>query len=360
MTRAFNFSAGPAMLPTSVLTQVNESLLDFQGTGMSVMEMSHRWKFFEEIHFDSLSRLRKIASIPDDFDILYMTGGASTQFALIPMNLRRSSRAGYVNTGVWSKKAIDQAEIQNMELIQVGSSHETNFDRIPDFTDCPGGLDYIHLTSNNTIYGTRIIDYPDPPADSSYVVDMSSDFLSRPIPWEKMGMVYAGLQKNAGPSGMTVVIIRKELYEREKESTPTIFRYSTFAKSDSMYNTPPTFQIYLFDLILKWIEENGGLTGMDRMNQEKAKILYDAIDARSDFYRGHSLPEFRSLMNVTFTLPDSDLEKAFVQGADSLKMWGLKGHRLVGGLRASIYNAMPIEGVKALVDYMDQFRTSQG
>ena len=345
------------MLPTEVLQQVQEELLDYRGTGMSIMEMSHRWKLFEEVHDDAMSRLRKLAAIPDDFDILFMTGGASTQFALVPMNLTRpGNTAGYVNTGVWSAKAIQQARIQGISYRELASSESTRFDRIPDFSGAPEGLDYIHLTSNNTIYGTRIVDYPDPPADSRYVVDMSSDFLSRPIPWEKMGMVYAGLQKNAGPAGVTAVIIRKEYYEREKVTTPTLFRYSTFAESKSMYNTPPTFQIYMFHLVLQWLEKAGGLENIAIRNEKKVRPLYETLDGHPEFYRCHSIPEFRSHMNVTFTLPDPELDKKVVQVADEKNIRGLKGHRLVGGLRASIYNAMPEEGVEALVSLLEQFR----
>lgn len=356
MNRIFNFSAGPATLPTEVLEQARDELLDFQGTGMSVMEMSHRGKVFEKVHNDSIENLKKIASIPDRFDVLYMTGGASTQFALIPLNHSATGKkAGYVNTGSWSKKAIEQAKIQKVEVHDAGNSADTNFNNIPENLNLIDGLDYLHITSNNTIFGTQWQTLPDP-GNTRLAIDMSSDFLSKPIDWSNIGIAYAGTQKNAGPSGLTVVVIDRELYKRESEDTPTMFRYSTYGKNDSLYNTPPTFQIYMFGLILKWIESKGGLTGILAANQKKAAYIYDVMDEFPDYYRGHSEKKDRSLMNITFTMKSPELEAEFLKQATERKLDGLKGHRSVGGLRASIYNAMPEEGCKALADFMRQFK----
>ncbi|MFN3604869.1 MAG: 3-phosphoserine/phosphohydroxythreonine transaminase [Leptonema sp. (in: bacteria)] len=360
MNRIFNFSPGPAMLPTEVLQQVKEELLDYQGTGMSIMEMSHRGGTFEKIHNESIQLLKKIASIPDRFDVLYMTGGASTQFALVPLNLtgnrynQRSGKAGYINSGTWSTKAIEQANILGVDYVVVATSEDKNFSYIPKNFTIPEGLSYLHITSNNTIYGTQYFEFPKP-KDTKLVIDMSSDFISRPIDWDTIGLVYAGLQKNAGPAGMTVVIIDKEYYKREDEHLPTMFRYSTFGKNNSLYNTPPTFQIYMFYLILQWIEKQGGLEKIHQINREKAKYIYDAIDQSNGFYIGHSVKEDRSLMNVTFRLKDPSLEEEFVNQAKQLKLLNLKGHRSVGGMRASIYNAMPVEGCKILAEFMLDF-----
>lgn len=360
MTRAFNFAAGPATLPTTVLETVRDELLDFQGTGISVMEMSHRGKIFDAVYQESVSNLRKIAQIPEDFDILYMTGGASSQFALMPMNLSGSGRAaGYVNTGAWSEKAIKEAKAQGLNVFDAGNSKESNHNHIPAEIKTQAGLDYLHVTSNNTIFGTQFQAMPNP-GDTGLIIDMSSDFLSRPIDWTNIGMVYAGTQKNAGPSGLTVVIIRKSYYERENDNTPAIFRYSTYAKNDSMYNTPPTFQIYVFGLILKWLESNGGLPGIQKHNENKAKLIYDVIDEFPEFYKGHAQKDSRSLMNVTWNFANPDLDKVFLEGSQERRLDGLKGHRSVGGLRASIYNAMPEAGCKTLADFMREFQKQHG
>lgn len=352
MKRIFNFSAGPATLPLDVLKVVQEELLDFQNTGMSIIEMSHRGKVFEAVYFESLDRLRKVASIPDRFDILYMTGGASTQFALIPMNLSGKGRkAGYINTGVWSEKAIEQAKLQDVDVFMAADTQSTNHNHVPDKIEKASNLDYLHMTSNNTIFGTQFHNLPDP-GDTKLIIDMSSDFLSKPIDWTHIGMAYAGLQKNAGPAGLTIVIIDKEYYARESAKTPTMFRYSTFAKNDSMYNTPPVFQIYFFNLILHWIEKAGGLVALATQNSKKAGHLYKVIDDLSGFYLGHAQKPSRSLMNVTFNFANKSLEAEFLRETEANGMHGLKGHRLVGGLRASIYNAMPEAGCAALADFM--------
>ena len=354
MNRVYNFSAGPATLPLPVLETAQKEFLDYQGSGMSVMEMSHRGKIFKSIYQESVDKLRKIASIPERFDILYMTGGASTQFALVPLNLSGEGRkSGYINTGAWSKKAIGQAKIQGVDLVSCGTSEDKNFSYIPQNLDIPAGLDYLHLTSNNTIFGTQFNELPNPNGNK-LVIDMSSDFLSRPIDWTNIGLVYAGTQKNAGPSGLTVVIIDKEYYARESEKTPSIFRYSTYAENESMFNTPPTFQVYIFGLVLDWIESMGGLSGVEKHNQAKAALIYDKIDAL-DAYRPHAENGSRSLMNVTFNLADKSREEDFLKGAVEQKLDGLKGHRSVGGFRASIYNAMSKEGCAALAEYMGTF-----
>jgi len=352
--RVFNFSPGPAAIPLPVLEKAQKEFLDFQGHGMSVIEMSHRGKVFESVYFKSLEDLRRLANIPERFDILYMTGGASLQFALIPMNLTVSRKAGYIHTGVWSEKAMEQAKIQNVAIHVAGDSSSTNHNHIPSSLQHVSGLDYLHMTSNNTIYGTQFHKLPDP-GDTKLIIDMSSDFLSRPIDWSKIGMVYAGAQKNAGASGLTVVIIDKEYYSREKKETPTLLRYSTFAKNDSMYNTPPTFQIYLFGLIVEWIEQTGGLAAMEKRNLEKADLIYDAIDSSNGFYIPHAVKNDRSFMNITFNLANKELESSFLKEAEASKLSGLKGHRLVGGMRASVYNAMSMEGCEALAKFLKEF-----
>ena len=355
MKRAYNFAAGPATLPTSVLETAQAELLDYHNTGMSIMEMSHRGKIFDAVYKDSIERLKRQAGVPERFDILYMTGGASTQFALVPMNFSQAGRtAGYADTGAWSKKAIEQATLQKVKVHNVASSADRNHSYIPARLDFNADLDYAHLTSNNTIFGTQWQTLPDP-GKTKLVIDMSSDFLSRPIDWQHVGMVYAGTQKNAGPSGLTVVVIDREDYAREHEDTPTMFRYSTFAENESMFNTPPTFQIYLFGLILKWLEEQGGLTGIAKHNAAKAKLVYDVIDEYPDFYIGHAERESRSLMNITWNFKNKDHESAFLKGSQERNMDGLKGHRSVGGMRASVYNAMPLAGCEALAQYMRDF-----
>lgn len=347
-------------MPTTVLETVRDELLDFQGSGISVMEMSHRGKVFDAVYQESIENLRKLAQIPEDFDILYMTGGASAQFALVPMNLSGlDSSAGYVNTGAWSEKAIKAAKSLGVTVFETATSAESNHNHIPAKIQPARGLDYLHITSNNTIFGTQFQTLPDP-GDTKLAIDMSSDFLSKPIDWTNIGVAYAGTQKNAGPSGLTVVVIRKSYYERESEKVPAIFRYSTFAKNDSMYNTPPTFQIYVFGLILKWLESQGGLSGIARHNEGKAKLIYDVIDEFPDFYKGHAQKDSRSLMNITWNFANPDLEKAFLEEAQKLKLDGLKGHRSVGGMRASTYNAMPEAGCKALADFMRDFQKKNG
>ncbi len=356
-SRIHNFSPGPSTLPLDVLKNIQAELLDYKGHGMSIMEMSHRGKIFEELYEASLLALRELANIPSRFDILYMTGGASMQFALIPMNLHKKDSArgvGYVNTGVWATKAIEQAQLQRKKVQVLASSEDKNHSYIPKDFLIPSDLDYLHVTSNNTIFGTQFHSFPKL-QEPKLIIDASSDFLSTPIDWSNIGMLYAGVQKNAGPSGLTIVIIDREYYKNESEDTPTLFRYSTFAKNQSMYNTPPTFQIYVFSLILNWIQERGGLQQMGEWNKKKAGLIYELFDLYPDFYIGHATKEDRSLMNITWNFKNQDLEKDFLEGAKKRKLDGLKGHRLVGGLRASTYNALPIEACECLADYMREF-----
>lgn len=341
-------------MPLSVLETIQKELLDFRGSGMSLMEMSHRGKEYDEVHEASFQRLRRLAAIPDRFDILYMTGGASTQFALVPLNLAANKKAGYINTGAWSQKAIEEAKIQNVSVVEIASSEDKNFSYIPEIKSIPDGLDYVHMTTNNTIFGTQFQTLP-PAGDAKLVIDMSSDVFSRPIDWTNIGLMYAGAQKNAGPAGLTVCVIDKEYYAREAKTIPSMFRYSTYGKSKSLYNTPPTFGIYIFGLVLEWIENQGGLAGMEKHNRAKAGLIYDAIDKSGGFYIGHAVPNSRSFMNITFNLARKDLEGAFLKGAEERKLSGLKGHRSVGGMRASVYNAMPEEGCRVLADYMKEF-----
>ena len=357
MNRAYNFGAGPATLPTSVLEIAQKELLDYQGSGISIMEASHRSKMYDDVHQSAINLVKKLYKLPDDFEVLFLQGGASTQFAMVPLNLYQGGKVEYANTGSWSKKAIKEAKIQGINFDIVASSEDSNFDHIPEVNfsdDC----DYCYITSNNTIYGTQYYkNYPK--TKSPLVVDASSDIFSYMVDWENVDLLFAGAQKNAGPSGVTIVIIRKNLLDRVKDTVPTMLRYSTHAEANSLYNTPPTFGIYLLKLILEWIDEQGGIEAIDKKNQEKAQILYDAIDNSNGFYVAHAKKGSRSLMNVSFNIKDkdADLEAKLIKETESAGMIGLKGHRSIGGLRASIYNAMPKEGVEALVKLMQEFQS---
>jgi phosphoserine aminotransferase len=354
MSRVFNFGAGPATIPLEVLEEVQEHLVDFHGNGMSIMEASHRSKMYDEVHNEALNLMRELYKIPEDYDILLLQGGASTQFAMVPINLSTGGKAEYADTGSWSSKAIKEAKIQGIDFDIVASSKESSHNHIPEvnFSD---DADYAYITSNNTIYGTQYKSFPDTKAP--LVVDASSDIFSYPVDWSKVDLMFAGAQKNAGPSGVTIVIIKKDLQTRVKDSVPTMLRYSTHAEKDSLYNTPPTFGIYILSLILKWIKGKGGIEAIQKLHEEKAKILYDAIDNSNGFYVGHAQKDSRSLMNVSFNIKDkdADLEAELVKLATEQGMIGLKGHRSIGGLRASIYNAMSVDGIQALIDLMDKF-----
>jgi phosphoserine aminotransferase len=355
MARVFNFSAGPSMLPESVLQKAASEMLDYQGTGQSVMEMSHRTPEYESIIYGAEALFREIMGVPENYDVLFLQGGASLQFAMVPLNLLgEKKKADYVNTGVWAKKAIAEGKRYGKVNV-VASSDDKNFNYIPKLTKDMFDKDaaYVHITSNNTIYGTRYREIPDT-GDVPLVADMSSNILSEYYDVKKFGVIYAGAQKNLGPSGLTVVIVRKDLVGKALDFTPTMLNYATHAEERSMFNTPPCYSIYIAKLVFEWFRDIGGIKAMQEINEKKAAILYDYLD-NSKFYKGTVVPEYRSLMNVPFVLPNESLDKEFLKQARNAGLINLKGHRLVGGMRASIYNAMPIEGVKKLVDFMKSF-----
>ncbi|HHU51688.1 MAG TPA: 3-phosphoserine/phosphohydroxythreonine transaminase [Firmicutes bacterium] len=355
--RVFNFYAGPATLPLPVLEEAQRDLLNFNSTGMSVLEISHRAKAYDEIHHETEARLKKLLKIGADFRVLFLQGGASTQFAMVPMNfLTSEKKADYIITGAWAKKAMKEA-VRFGQVNMAASTEEENFKRVPNPEELKLSSDaaYVHLTSNNTIFGTQWQSFPDF-GDIPIVADMSSDILSRPFNAQKFGLIYAGAQKNLAPAGVTVVIIRQDFAETANADLPTMLKYETHLKSDSLYNTPPSFNIYLLNLVLKWLENNGGLEEMAKKNQEKAGLIYEEIDDSAGYYRGHAEAGSRSLMNITFRLPNEELEKKFIAESTEKGLIGLKGHRSVGGLRASVYNAMPLEGAKALAAFMRDFR----
>ncbi len=353
--RIFNFNAGPAVLPLPVLEEIQASFLDYRSSGMSITEISHRSKLFDEVINDAVARAKRLLNLGEDFHVLFIQGGASLQFAMLPMNLLPKDRfADYVNTGTWSTKAIKEAEILKKDIRVVASSKDRDFCYIPKNISFNRDAVYVHLTSNNTIKGTQWANFPDT-AGVPIIADMSSDILSRRLDMKKFGLIYAGAQKNIGPAGVCMVIIRDDLLKQIPEGLPSMLDYRTYATSNSLYNTPPCFTIYTIQLVLKWLEETvGGLDAMEKINRQKARLLYDFIDA-GEFYRGTADKDSRSFMNVTFRLPSEELEKKFIAEATENGLGGLKGHRSVGGCRASIYNAMPTEGVAALVDFMKHF-----
>ncbi|HJQ24026.1 MAG TPA: 3-phosphoserine/phosphohydroxythreonine transaminase [Blastocatellia bacterium] len=358
--RIYNFSAGPAVLPLSVLEEVQRNMLALPGVGMSIVEISHRSKAFDEIIQGAQSDMRKLAGIPDNYHILFLQGGASLQFSMVPMNLLPAGgKADYVVTGSWSKKAIKEA--QRIGTVNIAASTEgEGFKRVPKQEELQ--LDpeaaYVHITTNETIHGVEYKYDPDA-GDVPMVADASSDIFSHPINVEKYALIYAGAQKNLAPAGVTLVIMRDDLLARSPGDLHTMLNYNTHAKENSLYNTPPVFAIYVMRLVLGWLLEQGGLEAIGKQNEEKAGLLYEAIDA-TDFYRPHAAPDCRSLMNVTFRLPSEDLEKQFVAEATKAGLNGLKGHRSVGGIRASIYNAFPRAGVEALVSFMKEFERTHG
>jgi phosphoserine aminotransferase len=358
--RIYNFSAGPAVMPEPVLEQAQRDLLALPGVGMSVMEISHRSKTFDEIIQGAEAAIRELMKVPKDYHVLFLQGGASLQFAMVPMNFLSLDRsADYIVTGSWGKKAVKEAQkFGNVGL--AANMADGGFTRVPvqEELHLETSAAYVHITSNETIEGVQWQHEPET-GDVPLVADASSDILSRPIPVEKYGIIYAGAQKNMGPSGVTLVIIREDLLPRIREGLATMLDYRTHVKDKSLHNTPNTWGIYIINLVCKWLKEKGGLEAMQRENQEKAKLLYDAIDA-TDFYRGHADPDSRSAMNVTFRLPSEDLEKKFTSEATAQGLDGLKGHRSVGGIRASIYNAFPRAGVEALVEFMKEFERKNG
>ncbi len=357
MGRKYIFNAGPAVLPLEVLEKAQKNLVDLNGIGQSILEISHRSKDFDNIIKNTTTLMRKLFGVPDNYHILYLGGGASTQFATIPMNfLTAGKKALYVDTGAWSQKAIKEAKKSKGECVVAASSEDKNYNYIPDYkidTDAA----YLHLTSNNTIFGTQFKTFPDTKT-VPLICDMSSDILSRKVDINKFSMIYAGAQKNLGPAGVTVVIIKDDLVNSCPDDIPVYFNYKTHADKDSLYNTPPCFPIYIVMLVLEWIEKSGGLDKIEKINEEKGGMLYDTIDKYPDFYKGTAEKDSRSLMNVTFRLPNEELEKKFIEEASSKEMVGLKGHRSVGGIRASIYNALPVEGVEKLCDFMKSFATN--
>ncbi len=360
MSRVYNFSAGPAMLPTEVIEKAASEMSDYKGTGMSVMEMSHRSKEFVSIAEKAEADLREILNIPDNYKVLFLQGGASSQFAMVPMNLLRGKKtADYINTGYWSKKAIAEAK-RFCDVNIAATSEDTNFTTIPprDTWSLNPEAAYVHYTPNETIGGVEFHEIPDV-GDVPLVADMSSTILSRPIDVSRFGLIYAGAQKNIGPAGITIVIVREDLIGETITNTPTMFDYATHANANSMYNTPPTYSWYIAGLVFEWIKQKGGLEKIAEINRRKAEKLYSYIDS-SDFYNNPVDPACRSLMNIPFRLANPELDSKFLELAKKAGLVNLKGHRSVGGMRASIYNAMPEEGVDALINFMKDFEEKYG
>ena len=353
--RIHNFNAGPAALPLAVLEEIQSEFLDFKNSGMSLIELSHRSKPYNDVIEDAQIRIKRLLKLPDQYHILFIQGGASMQFSMIPMNLAVANNAvDYVDTGTWSTKAIKEANILEKKVNVAASSSDRDYAYIPKTLNLNPDAAYLHITSNNTIKGTQWKTFPNAGA-VPIVADMSSDILSKPLDIEPFGLIYAGAQKNMGPAGAAVVIIREDMAARSPEKLPTMLRYATYVEKQSLYNTPPCFTIYVIQLVAKWLEETvGGLDKMEAINQQKADLLYNTID-ELDFYRGTADVDSRSTMNVTFRLPSEDLEKQFVADAAQNGLGGLKGHRSVGGCRASIYNATGLDAVEALVAFMRDF-----
>ena len=351
MSKKYNFYAGPAILPYEVMKKAQEELLDFNGIGLSIMEISHRSKDFEAVIGAAEAKVRSLLGVPDNYSVLFIQGGASLQFGMIPMNLLQGGKADYVNTGSWAKKAIKEAKLFGTVNI-AGTSEDKNFNYIPEIKLSPDAA-YVHITSNETIGGIQFQSFPDT-GNIPLIADMSSDIFSRRIDVSKFALIYAGAQKNMGPAGVTLVIMRNDLIDKCPSNLITMLNYKTYKDEKSLYNTPPCFAIYIVKLVMDWLETNGGLEAMENTNKEKANLLYGAIDNLS-LYNGTANFKDRSKMNVTFRLTSEELEEKFIKAATAQGIIGLKGHRSVGGCRASIYNAMSLEGVKALVDFMEKF-----
>ena len=355
MARVYNFSAGPAVLPEEVLQEAADEMLDYRGTGMSVMEMSHRSKAYDTIIKEAEADLRELMNIPDNYKVLFLQGGASQQFAMIPMNLMKNRVADYIVTGQWAKKAYQEASLYG-KANKIASSEDKTFSYIPDCSDLPisEDADYVYICENNTIYGTKFKTLPNTKG-KPLVADVSSCFLSEPVDVTKYGVIYGGVQKNIGPAGVVIVIIREDLITEDVlPGTPTMLRYKIHADADSLYNTPPAYGIYICGKVFKWLKKMGGLEAMKERNEKKAKILYDYLD-ESKLFKGTVRKEDRSLMNVPFITGNEELDAKFVKESKEAGLENLKGHRTVGGMRASIYNAMPIEGVEKLVEFMKKF-----
>jgi len=357
--RVFNFNPGPATLPLEVLEEAAKATVEFNGLGMSILEISHRSKDFEKVLNDCVADVKELLGLPDGYSVLFMGGGASTQFAMVPMNfLPAGGSADYINTGEWSSKAIKEAKLFGQVEVAY-SSEDITFKRVPRDDEYTVAADsqYLYFVSNNTIYGTQFPAMPN--KEAMLIADMSSDILSRPVDVSKFGLIFAGAQKNMGPAGVTVVIIREDLLDRVDDKVPTMLKYKTHAEKDSMFNTPPCFSIYCVGRVMHWLKQMGGVPAIEKINREKAALLYEVIDS-TDFYRGHAEKESRSLMNVAFNLPTPELEAQFIREATAVGLDGLKGHRSVGGCRASIYNAFPREGVEKLVAFMADFAKKNG
>ena len=354
--KIYNFNAGPAILPHEVLVKAQKELLNYKGIGMSVMEISHRTKEYEEINESAMALFHELMGLDDTYKVLFLGGGASTQFAMIPMNLLpKDKTAAYVETGTWAEKAIKEAKIFGNVHI-AASSKDKNHSYIPKLKDSDVRSDsvYLHITSNNTIFGTQWHEFPK--VSVPLVCDMSSDILSRRLNFAGFSLIYAGAQKNVGPAGVTIVIIKDDLLAKCSDTSPVIFNYKTHAAENSLYNTPPVFPIYIVKLVLEWMKEKGGLEVIEEQNRAKQEVIYDAIGQNSDYYFGHAQKDSRSWMNITFRLPTAELEEKFAKESKAAGFIGLKGHRSVGGIRASLYNAMPLEGVDRLAEFMQKFR----
>ncbi|PWA11802.1 3-phosphoserine/phosphohydroxythreonine transaminase [Pueribacillus theae] len=354
MERSYNFNAGPAALPLDVLKKAQSELTNFKNSGMSVMELSHRSKEYEEVHNRAQQLLRELLNIPENYEVLFLQGGASLQFTMVPINFLGNGNGSYVLTGSWSKKALKEAEKIGKTTI-AATSEQTNFDRIPKLNELSidDNASYVHITSNNTIYGTQWQAFP---TVENLIADMSSDILCRPLDVSKFKLIYAGAQKNLGPSGVTVVIADKNFLEKGADNLPTMLDYRTHSKNNSLFNTPPTFAIYMLSLVLEWLKDQGGTEKIQETNNQKASLLYNVIDESNGFYNGHAQKDSRSIMNVTFTLPSDDLTKQFLAESKELGFVGLNGHRSIGGCRASIYNAVPLESVEKLSEFMISFQ----
>ena len=355
--RIFNFSAGPATLPLEVLEKAQAEFINFHNSGMSLIESSHRGAEYDEVHMTCMKLFRQVLKLDDSFHVLFLGGGASTQFATIPMNfLTKTTTASYVDTGVWAGKAIKEAKyFGNVHI--AGSSKESSYDHVPMKLDIHPESSYVHITSNNTIFGTQYQTFPDC-GNTPIVCDMSSDIASRVHDFSKFDLIYAGAQKNLGPAGVTIVIIKDEFLQKANKDIPTMFSYHTHAKKDSLFNTPPVFPIYIVKLVLEWIIAHGGIAGIEKLNVAKQERIYQMMDLYPDYYRGTVKPDSRSWMNICMRLPNEELEKKFISEAKANGMAGLKGHRDVGGIRVSTYNAMTIEGIEKLAQFMESFKAS--
>lgn len=353
MQRAYNFNAGPSAMPLEVLQEAQAEFLNYAGTGMSIIEMSHRSAEYAALHAETKELLRQLLAIPDDYEIMFIQGGGSTQFLMTAANFHTKKYAAYVNTGVWAKKAMAEGKFFG-EIYEAASSADKNHSYIPDSFNIKDGTSYVHLTSNNTIYGTEYRSFPK--FDVPVICDMSSDILSRKVDVTDFDLIYAGAQKNLGPAGVVIVIAKKAFLATARQELPTMLKYATFAANDSLYNTPPVFAIYMVNKTLHWIKKQGGVDAIAQNNAAKAKLIYDVIDGSNGFYKGHAVKEARSLMNITFNLATPELEKDFVAQGKVAGFVGIGGHRLVGGCRASAYNAVPLETCAALANFMKKYQ----